>query len=167
MSDGSCTTKGHSMDVLMLLHQSYAGSNSLSNKLWWTRPKLKHAGIWSAATGAELSRKGHFCRLRLAPQVTDLCVLLRSDTLKWPIWNHCYFETAQSKATSHENVKCMLAISCIIDFTKSHLLVTISKITDGGRNNNSNKSPSIPLDQFNYFNFYLKITLWFYLPSLR
>lgn len=60
----------------------------------------------------------------------------------------------------------MLVIGCIIDFAKSHSLVTISKLIDGGRWNNSNKTPSILLDPFKYLNFYLKITLWFYLPSL-
>lgn len=29
----------------------------------------------------------------------SVCVLLISDTLKWPIWNHCYIESTQSNIT--------------------------------------------------------------------
>lgn len=171
LSEGSCTTKGHSMDVLMLLHQSYSGSNSLSNKLQWTPlVETKACRHLERCHRSRTQQEGALLQTQAGPTsqaVMDLCVLLRSDTLKWPVWNHFYFEIAQSKATTaHENVKCMLVIGCIIDFAKSHLLVTLSKLIDGGRRNNSNKNPSILLDPLNYLNCYLKITLWFYLLSL-
>ena len=103
-----------------------------------------------------------------------LCVLLRSGRLSRPVWNQYYFETAQSKATSshgNKNVKCMLVTRWVIDFAKSHLLVTVLKRIDDdwGEDRDNNKIPSILLDTFNYqesLSFYLKISLSFYLPSL-